>query len=178
MKSEDLAGETSTQTNTTSDLAKELGQRLLSGKLLITTAESCTGGLIAGAITEVPGSSAWFERSVVTYSNAAKQAMLGVDEAILSAHGAVSEACVKAMACGALANADAHVAISVSGIAGPDGGTPEKPLGTVWVAWAWAGETAIDAECFIFQGNRWQVREQAVCQALRGTIRGLVKRGL
>ncbi|MDB3935750.1 CinA family protein [Granulosicoccus sp.] len=174
MKSDDIADET----YTASDLAKELGRRLLSGKLLISTAESCTGGLIAGAITEVPGSSAWFERSVVTYSNAAKQQMLGVDEAILSAHGAVSEACVKAMAHGALANADAQVAISVSGIAGPDGGTPEKPVGTVWIGRAWAGETAIDAECFIFQGNRWQVRQQAVCEALRGTISGLVKRGL
>ena len=174
MKSDDVAVETSTA----SDLAEELGQRLLSGKLLITTAESCTGGLIAGAITEVPGSSAWFERSVVTYSNAAKQDMLGVDEAILKAHGAVSEACVTAMASGALANAGAQVAISVSGIAGPDGGTREKPLGTVWIAWAWADETSVDAECFIFQGNRDQVRQQAVYQALRGTISGLVKRGL
>ena len=174
MKSEDTAGET----NSASDLAEELGQRLLSGKLQIATAESCTGGLIAGAITEVSGSSAWFERSVVTYSNAAKQEMLGVDEVIFSAHGAVSEACVKAMARGVLANAGAHVAISVSGIAGPDGGTPEKPVGTVWIGWAWAGETLIEAECFIFQGNRCQVRQQAVCQALRGTISGLVKRGL
>lgn len=163
--------------NEARELAEELGRQLLSHNLLITTAESCTGGLIAGAITEVPGSSSWFERGAVTYSNAAKQAMLGVEAAIFDKHGAVSEACVNAMARGALVSADAHVAISVSGIAGPDGATPDKPLGTVWIAWAWAGKSATDAECHIFPGDRQQVREQAVCQALRGTIERIKNRG-
>lgn len=152
------------------ELAAELGSLLLSGGWLVTTAESCTGGLIASAITEVAGSSAWFERAVVTYSNAAKQSMLGVDEAILHEHGAVSEACVKAMARGALERTDAHVAIAVSGIAGPDGATPGKPVGTVWIGWVLATKNTVEAERFVFRGNRRDVREQAVCQALRGTI--------
>ena len=151
-------------------LAGQLGAQLSACDLKITTAESCTGGLIASAITEVAGSSGWFERSVVTYSNTAKQELLGVDASIFIDHGAVSEACVKAMAEGALAASGADVAISVSGIAGPDGSTPDKPVGTVWIGWALARAGHVDAESFHFKGDRAAVRQQAVSEALRGTI--------
>lgn len=166
----------------------DLGQRLTALGARITTAESCTGGLLAGAITDVAGSSAWFDCSVVTYSNQAKQAMLNIDDALLLEHGAVSEACVRAMATGAIQLASAQVAVAISGIAGPDGATAGKPLGTVWIAWALAladsavnnhsgrkgnqaePELSVSAECFQFSGNRLAVRQQAVVSALRGTI--------
>ena len=136
------------------ELAAELGQLLLERALLITTAESCTGGLIAGAITDIAGSSAWFEQGLVTYSNIAKQALLGVDETILASHGAVSKACVLAMANGALRKSGADIAVSVSGIAGPGGATEGKPVGTVWLSWVSANRDFIDAEVFYFVGNR------------------------
>lgn len=166
-------------------LSAELGGLLQLRGLVITTAESCTGGLVAGAITDVAGSSDWFERGAVTYSNEAKQALLGVDRAIFNAEGAVSEACVRAMAAGALQRAGADVAISVSGIAGPGGATPGKPVGTVWIGWALESTVrpdsdnakvvlsptrCVDAELFQFGGCRKRVREQAVLEALRGTI--------
>ena len=116
-------------------LAAKVGETLKSHGLMLATAESCTGGGVAQAITEVAGSSAWFERGFVTYSNLSKQQMLGVRETTLRQHGAVSEMTVREMVEGALQHSTAQVALAVSGIAGPDGGTAEKPVGTVWFAW-------------------------------------------
>lgn len=149
-------------------LVAELASLLLADKATMTTAESCTGGLIAGALTDMAGSSAWFEQSVVTYSNRAKQDLLGVPSAIFEEHGAVSEACVLAMAAGAQARSGANVAVAASGIAGPDGAVPDKPVGTVWLGWALDGQ--LSAELLHLQGDRLAVREQAVLHALRGTI--------
>lgn len=154
-------------------LALKLGQQLQSMGALITTAESCTGGLVAAALTEIPGSSAWFEQGAVTYSNAVKHALLAVPAAVFEQSGAVSEACVRAMAAGAKRASGADVAVAVSGIAGPDGGTVDKPVGTVWIAWAIGND--VFAECFLFSGDRRRVRYQAVICALRGTISHIEK---
>ena len=116
--------------------ANQLGKILLKRHLQCVVAESCTGGGVAAAVTDIPGSSQWFDRGFVTYSNASKQQMLGVPESMIASEGAVSEAVVRAMAEGALAASAAHVSVAISGIAGPDGGTLEKPVGTVWFAWA------------------------------------------
>jgi nicotinamide-nucleotide amidase len=132
------------------------------------TAESCTGGWIAKCVTDIAGSSAWLERGFVTYSNAAKQEMLGVASATLAVHGAVSEAVVAEMAAGALAHSHATVAVAVSGIAGPGGGTADKPVGTVCFAWALAGRVEV-ATCR-FAGDREQVRRDSVVHALAGLI--------
>jgi nicotinamide-nucleotide amidase len=132
------AGKQSVQLDKADELAQMLGQLLMAQNWRITTAESCTGGLIAGALTDVSGSSSWFEQGVVTYSNRAKQNLLGVPSSVFDEHGAVSEACVMAMASGALRTSGADIAVSVSGVAGPGGGSAEKPVGTVWLAWAWA----------------------------------------
>jgi nicotinamide-nucleotide amidase len=134
------------------------------------TAESCTGGLIAAACTTVAGSSDWFERGFVTYSNAAKTEMLGVDPALIAAHGAVSEAVALAMAQGAVARAGVDLAVAVTGIAGPGGATPGKPVGTVWLALAVRSAHAgirAHAERLQLAGDRSAVREQTVRQALR-----------
>ncbi|HUW75104.1 MAG TPA: nicotinamide-nucleotide amidase [Gallionella sp.] len=148
-------------------LAVQVGKLLKSHGLLLATAESCTGGGIAQAITEVAGSSAWFERGFVTYSNLSKQQMLGVREATIMQHGAVSEMTVREMAEGALQHSAAQVALAVSGIAGPDGGTADKPVGTVWFAWGLKhGETR--AQRFRLDGNRAEVRAQSVRIALQG----------
>ncbi len=133
--------------------------------LTIAVAESCTGGLLSAVMTEYPGSSLWFDRGFITYSNAAKQSMLGVAQGILIKDGAVSEAVVLAMAKGALLHSDADISIAISGIAGPDGGTPQKPVGTVWIAWAKKGGDC-SARCYGFSGNRTAVRQQAVNAAL------------
>ena len=138
----------------------------------LATAESCTGGMIAGALTALAGSSAWFERGWVTYSNRAKQEELGVDPALISAHGAVSEAVAAAMATGARTMAGTDYALSVTGIAGPDGGTPEKPIGTVCFGWSTPTQKQTDTQHFI--GDRQQIREQAVAHALSGLIALLV----
>jgi nicotinamide-nucleotide amidase len=114
-------------------LAQVLGARQLS----LCTAESCTGGLIAASCTQLSGSSAWFERGFVTYSNAAKHQLLGVPSGLIETHGAVSEEVARAMAFGALAHSRAHLSVAVTGVAGPTGGSPSKPVGTVWLAWAW-----------------------------------------
>ncbi len=153
------------------ELVTQLGQLLISRDWRITTAESCTGGLIAGAMTDVSGSSCWFEQGVVTYSNRAKQNLLGVPSYIFDQHGAVSEACVLAMASGALRASGADIAVSVSGVAGPGGGSAQKPVGTVWLAWAW-GES-VEAQHFLFSGQRSEVRMQAVVRALHGSIQRL-----
>jgi nicotinamide-nucleotide amidase len=135
----------------------------------ITAAESCTGGLIAAACTALAGSSDWFERGFVTYSNAAKSEQLGVDAALIARHGAVSEAVVRAMAEGALARSAADLAVAVTGIAGPGGAVPGKPVGTVWLATAQRG-AGTQAECVHFEGDRAAVRARTVELALRRLV--------
>ena len=149
--------------------ARKLGEKLQAHDIMVATAESCTGGGVAYAITEISGSSAWFDRGFVTYTNQAKQQMLGVPSELILAHGAVSAEVVAAMAAGALAHSNAQLSVAISGIAGPLGGTPEKPVGTVWMGWARSGgEEPIRTRCFQFAGDRHQVREQAIVMALRG----------
>jgi len=154
------------------ECAEILVQELISLQACITTAESCTGGLIAAAITSVPRSSTVFRTGIVSYSNASKRRLLGVAADTLYQHGAVSEATVLAMAEGALQRDRADVAIAVSGIAGPDGGSPDKPVGTVWIGWATSlgCRSHNDAQHFHFLGDRRAVRNAAVVAALRGTI--------
>ena len=151
-------------------LSMQLGELLSRHGLRVSAAESCTGGLIAAAITEVPGSSGWFEQSWVTYCNTAKQLALGVSLDVLQASGAVSEDTVLAMAVGALQKSGADIAVAVSGIAGPDGGSAEKPVGTVCLGWAVKGKEST-AQRFRYTGNRQAIRMAAVADALRGTIR-------
>jgi nicotinamide-nucleotide amidase len=137
--------------------------------MMLTTAESCTGGGVAQAITDIAGSSRWFERGFVTYTNTAKIEMLGVSPETLIQHGAVSEATVREMVAGALAHSHAQIALAVSGIAGPTGGTPDKPIGTVWFAWGIANETIV-AQRHQLQGDRAAIRQQSVDIALQGAI--------
>lgn len=151
------------------ELAAQVGAALKVHGMMLTTAESCTGGGVAQAITEVAGCSAWFERGFVTYSNVAKQQMLGVPDSTLKQYGAVSEAVVREMVEGALANSTSHIALAVSGIAGPDGGTAEKPVGTVWFAWGIKQGVTL-ASVHHLAGNRSEVRTQAVCIALQGVM--------
>ncbi len=146
-------------------LAEKLGQALLRLRLTLACAESCTGGLLSATLTEVPGSSGWFRGGVVAYHNDLKTGLLGVSAELLRAHGAVSEAVVLAMARGARKRLDADLALSVSGIAGPTGGTPDKPVGTVWLAWS--GPHGEHARRFLFQGDRGSVRAQSVRRALQ-----------
>jgi len=146
-------------------IVEQLAANLLQNNKRLTVAESCTGGWIAKVLTDLAGSSEWFERGFVTYSNEAKQEMLGVLASTLEAQGAVSEEVVKEMALGALQNSHADISLSVSGIAGPGGGTEDKPVGLVWFAWAYQ-DTVITAEKKIFSGDRNEVREQAVFHAL------------
>jgi len=148
-------------------LAERLGTSLLARGEWLTAAESCTGGWLAQSVTAIAGSSGWFERGFVTYSNAAKVDMLGVPETTLERHGAVSEATARAMAQGALVHSRADWAVAITGIAGPGGGTPEKPVGTVCFAWA-GKEGACIAQTCQFAGERAAVREQAVRHALLG----------
>ncbi|WP_242479206.1 nicotinamide-nucleotide amidase [Lamprobacter modestohalophilus] len=149
-------------------LAAELGRCLQASGDRLVTAESCTGGWIAKCMTDIAGSSAWLDRGFVTYSNDAKQEMLGVGADTLAQQGAVSEAVVREMACGALTRSRATLAVAVSGIAGPGGGTPAKPIGTVCFGWARAGQ--VKAETQMFAGDRDQVRRQSVAHALRVLI--------
>ncbi len=147
-------------------LSEQVGQALKARGATVTTAESCTGGWVAKVITDIAGSSAWFERGFVTYSNEAKAQMIGVREETLAQHGAVSEPVVVEMAIGALKAARADYAVSISGIAGPDGGSEEKPAGTVWFAFATARDEGITRrECF--SGDRDAVRRQATAYALQ-----------
>lgn len=152
-------------------LVGELAQALLARGWQLATAESCTGGLIAGACTEIAGSSAWFERGFVSYSNQAKSEMLGVDAALIAAHGAVSEAVARAMAHGAVVHSAAQCSLAVTGVAGPDGGTPAKPAGTVWFGWCVNGQT--QAECIQFSGGRAAVRQATLQHALAGLLQRL-----
>jgi nicotinamide-nucleotide amidase len=149
------------------ELAQQLGSLLKPKAKKIATAESCTGGWIAQVITEIPGSSAWFDRGFVTYSNAAKVQMLAVSPETLEQYGAVSVQTATAMALGALAHSDADCAIAVTGIAGPGGGTAEKPVGTVFIAWAYKNQ-ALKVVQKQFVGNRHEIRKQTVRIALTG----------
>jgi nicotinamide-nucleotide amidase len=152
-------------------LARRTGEALLAAHRRVATAESCTGGWIAKALTDVAGSSSWFGVGLVTYSNDAKQSLLGVRAETLQEQGAVSEDTVREMAAGALAASGADIAVAVSGVAGPDGGTPDKPVGTVWFAWAVSGATPVTyAECVHFDGDRETVRRRSVCHALGGVL--------
>ncbi|OGA75704.1 MAG: damage-inducible protein CinA [Betaproteobacteria bacterium RIFCSPLOWO2_12_FULL_66_14] len=155
--------------DTLSTLATLVGAKLRANGLMLTTAESCTGGWVAQAVTAIAGSSEWFERGFVTYSDAAKQEMLGVSARTLAAHGAVSEETAREMAAGALAHSRAQVAVAITGIAGPTGGSPEKPLGLVCFAWA-AQDGVLDAETRQFNGDRESVRRQSVIAALQGML--------
>lgn len=156
-------------TNEISELARQAGQALQERKLLLATAESCTGGGVAEAVTDVAGSSGWFECGFVTYSNAAKHTMLSVPDALITRHGAVSEEVAAAMASGALANSAAQVAISTTGIAGPGGAVPGKPVGTV--CFGWADRARVHTERLVFAGDRQAVRAQSVAHALQGLLR-------
>lgn len=147
--------------------AARLGERLRAARQMLVTAESCTGGWIAKAVTDVPGSSSWFDCGMAAYSYEAKQAMLGVNPLTLEVHGAVSRECVVEMVSGALVHSGATVAVAVTGIAGPTGGTEDKPVGTVWIAWKRRGGYPI-AEKFGFDGDRDAVRRQTVAAALHG----------
>ncbi len=149
-------------------LVAQLAERLISRGEMLATAESCTGGWIAKVLTDRPGSSTWFDRGFVTYSNQAKEEMLGVPADIIAIHGAVSHETVVAMAAGALARSRASWSVAVSGIAGPGGGTPEKPVGTVWLAWG--TPQGVNSVCEHFPGDRNQVRSATVECALRGLL--------
>lgn len=153
-------------------LAECLGNILLARGASVAVAESCTGGWVAQTLTAIAGSSAWFDRGFVTYSNAAKIDMLGVPETTLARHGAVSEASARAMAQGALAHSLADWTLAITGIAGPSGGSPEKPVGTVCFAWA-SRDGGCEAQTQVFAGDRAAVREQAVRHALGGLLRRL-----
>ena len=154
------------------ELAKQVGQTLTKRNFLLATAESCTGGWIAEVITSIAGSSAWFERGFITYSNLAKQEMLGIKASLIEQYGAVSRQAALAMAEGALNFSSAQVSIATTGIAGPEGGTLEKPVGTVWVAWAIKGQLS-EAECYHFKGDRALVRQQTVQASLERLIQKL-----
>ena len=156
--------------NSISKLAQQLADKILAKNLIISTAESCTGGWISQSLTALAGSSAWFDSGFVTYSNEAKQRLLSVPSALLGIDGpgAVSEATVLAMTAGAIQGSRANLAVAVSGIAGPDGGTEDKPVGTVWIAWQWESKSL--ARCFHFSGDRESVRRATVLAALEGCL--------
>lgn len=151
------------------DLARRLGDACRRRGVRVATAESCTGGGVAEAITRISGSSEWFERGFVTYTDIAKEEMLGVARATLQAHGAVSEEVASEMAAGALAHSGAEASVAITGIAGPTGGTPTKPVGLVWFAWTHRGGP-VQCRRFVFRGDRDAVRRQSVALALRGII--------
>lgn len=150
-------------------LLEQLATLAVEHDQVIATAESCTAGMIAAALTELSGSSAWFDRGFVTYSNEAKKQMLGVTDETLDGPGAVSAATVAQMAQGALSRSAASMSVSVSGVAGPGGGSESKPVGTVWMAWA-SRDFGHRTRHFIFSGDRARVREQTVIEAVRGLI--------
>jgi nicotinamide-nucleotide amidase len=160
------------------DLAARLGEELKARGWMLVTAESCTGGWVAECVTMVSGSSEWFERGFVTYTNVAKREMLGVQAQTLDVHGAVSEQTVREMAAGALARSHGQIAIAVSGVAGPTGGTPQKPVGMVCFAWATQGAQP-RAATHVLSGDREAVRRRSVIVALEGVLEALAadKRG-
>lgn len=150
-------------------LARELGDRLQARGWMLATAESCTGGWVGQLVTALPGSSAWYERGFITYANDAKVEMLGVPVETLALHGAVSEQTAMAMAAGALKFSHAQAALAISGIAGPGGGTPQKPVGLVCYGWALEDGTLLSSTCRL-DGDREEIRSRAVAAALRGMI--------
>ena len=150
-------------------LAAELGDMLRARGWMVATAESCTGGWVGQLLTSIPGSSAWYERGFITYANAAKQEMLGVPAATLESCGAVSEETASAMAAGALAHSHAQAALAISGVSGPGGGTPQKPVGLVCYGWVLADGTHMSSTCRL-DGDREEIRSRAVAAALRGLI--------
>lgn len=149
------------------ELSRELGEACARAGLKVATAESCTGGGVGEAITRTPGSSAWFDRGFVTYSNYSKVDLLGVKAETLGGFGAVSEPVAREMATGALHQSDADLAVAVTGVAGPEGGTAAKPVGLVWFAWA-SLEGGCESRFEVFGGDRASIRAQAVAEALRG----------
>jgi nicotinamide-nucleotide amidase len=155
------------------DLAGQLGECMTSKGMKLASAESCTGGWLAKIITDIPGSSAWFVGSVVSYSNEAKQSLLGVSADTLAEFGAVSGDTVLEMSDGLFAQTDADVAVSISGIAGPDGGSDDKPVGLVWLSWG-KRDKSVFANSFNFDGNREEVRRQSIKQALENLLDLLV----
>jgi nicotinamide-nucleotide amidase len=150
-------------------LAKETGLALKTKGWMLATAESCTGGWVGEIVTAVPGSSAWYDRGFITYTNASKQEMLGVQTETLAQHGAVSEETVREMASGTLLHSQANIALAISGVAGPGGGSPGKPVGTVCFAWAIKDGTVKSERC-LFPGDRREVRQHAVQHALQGVL--------
>ena len=157
-------------------LVARLADALRARGALLVTAESCTGGLIAGACTDLAGASDWFEHGIVSYSNRAKTELLGVPAALITNEGAVSEAVARAMAMGALRQSHAQCALAVTGVAGPGGGSADKPVGTVWLAWAWCDATGaeqVDARLQHFGGDRTAVRQATILAALQGLIERL-----
>ncbi|RFA26379.1 damage-inducible protein CinA [Alkalilimnicola ehrlichii] len=160
---------------TLEELAQAVGGELKRRGWRLTAAESCTGGWIAKLVTDVPGSSEWFGYGYVTYSNEAKQALLGVQAETLAVQGAVSDSVVREMALGALRNSGADISVAVSGVAGPGGGSEHKPVGTVWFAWAWGGQEVVARR--LFEGDRKAVRQQAAECALRGILQALSGEG-
>lgn len=157
--------------DTTPALVAQLARELKARGLMMATAESCTGGLIAGACTEVSGSSEWFERGFVTYSNEAKHELLGVPAELIAQYGAVSEPVARAMAAGAVAHSPAQLAVAVTGVAGPTGGSADKPVGTVWLGWA--TPAGVFTEHQRFDGDRSAVRQATVRHALAGLLQRL-----
>lgn len=151
------------------ELAEKVGEALKSKRLLLSVAESCTGGGVSCALTEIPGSSEWFDCGFVPYSNSAKTEMLNISASLIAQHGAVSEEIAAAMAEGALANSEAHVSISTTGIAGPSGAVPGKPVGTVCFSWRVGGVTHTERK--VFSGDRHAVREQTVAHSLNRLLR-------
>jgi nicotinamide-nucleotide amidase len=149
-------------------LAVRVGNKLRETRLMLATAESCTGGMVATAITDMSGSSGWFERGFVTYSNQAKTEMIGVPADLIDKHGAVSEPVARAMAEGALRNSRAQVSLAITGVAGPGGGTETKPVGMV--SFAWSNRLHTSCETLVFKGDREQIRVQAAAHALRGLL--------
>jgi nicotinamide-nucleotide amidase len=154
--------------NVVHQLAIRVGNRLREGRLLLATAESCTGGMVSSAITDISGSSTWFERGFVTYSNQAKTDMIGVPPELIDKHGAVSEAVARAMAEGALRNSRAQLSLAITGVAGPGGGSVQKPVGTV--SFAWTNRVHTLCQTLLFKGDRHQIRVQATAHALRGVL--------
>ena len=152
-------------------LCEQLASTLLARGWMMATAESCTGGMIAARCTDLSGSSQWFERGFVTYSNAAKSELLGVPAELIAQHGAVSEPVARAMAGGAVRHAHAQVSVAVTGIAGPTGGSADKPVGTVW--FAWCVNEQLSSERRVFGGDRAAIREATVAHALQGLLKQL-----
>lgn len=150
-------------------LAQDLGVKLQARQWRVATAESCTGGLVGQLLTSLPGCSSWFERGYISYSYVSKQEMLGVTAATLDTFGAVSEETASEMAKGALAHSHAHVSLSITGIAGPDGGTPQKPVGMVCYGWALSDGTLLTSTCRL-SGDREEIRTRAAAAAIRGLI--------